>query len=182
MLTRTSTCEMLPITLFCVSRTGMEETPSLCMSSRAVAKGLSPLVTVVSRVVPYQRACTHLMARTCFCPMFKSLSSWGYSWSTSGKLALFSQKNETIRNCVSTPTTSVVPSFATSTLCTPLPNTSMALVRSAVWGSVISGSFLPRSFTSLSGMGLPSRPFSASSSKDATSCSSGCARPTTRSR
>lgn len=34
------------MTLFCVSRTGIEDTPSLCMSSRAVAKGLSPLSAV----------------------------------------------------------------------------------------------------------------------------------------
>ena len=46
MLTRTSTCEMLPMTLFCASRTGRDDTPSLCMSSRAVAKGLSPLFIV----------------------------------------------------------------------------------------------------------------------------------------
>lgn len=42
-LTRTSTCDILPITLFCASRTGRDETPSLFISSRAAAKGLSPL-------------------------------------------------------------------------------------------------------------------------------------------
>jgi hypothetical protein len=42
-LTRTSTCDMLPITLCCASRTGRDETPSLFISSRAAAKGLSPL-------------------------------------------------------------------------------------------------------------------------------------------
>lgn len=43
LLTRTSTCEMLPMTLFWVSRTGSEDTPSLFMSSRAAARDLSPL-------------------------------------------------------------------------------------------------------------------------------------------
>lgn len=140
--------------------------PSLFINSSAVARGLSPL-----------------MARTFLEPIPRSLMRWGYSWSTSGKLCLFSQKKVTSRSCVRMPTTSVVPSFATRTRCTPLPKTSMAFVRSAVSDSVISGSFLlPTSLTSLSGIGFPSRPFLASSSKEATSSSSGCARPTTRRR
>ena len=48
-LTLTSTCEILPMTLFCASKTGIEDTPSLCMSSRAVARGLSPLCVGQSR-------------------------------------------------------------------------------------------------------------------------------------
>lgn len=45
-LTRTSTWEILPMTLFWASRTGSEDTPSLFMSSRALARGLSPLHNV----------------------------------------------------------------------------------------------------------------------------------------
>jgi len=173
---------MLPITLFCASRTGREETPSLFMSSRAAAKGLSPLHVRLA-TVPRSTSDAYLIARTVFEPRLKSLINCGYSWFTAGKLDRFSQKNRTNLNCVSMPITLEVPSSATSTLCTPLPNTSMALDRSVVSSSVISGSFLPpTSFTSLSGMGLPSLPFFASSSNEAISPSSGCARPTTRSR
>lgn len=64
----------------------------------------------------------------------------------------------------------------------PLPKTSTALVRLAEWGRVISGSFFPRSLTSFSGIGLPSRPFCASSLNDCMSEASGRARPTTRRR
>jgi hypothetical protein len=57
------------------------------------------------------------------------------------------------------------------------------LDKSVVSSRVIKGSFLPpTSFTSLSGIGFPSLPFFASSSNDAMSPSSGCARPTTRRR
>jgi hypothetical protein len=172
---------MLPMTLFCASRTGSEDTPSLFMSSRAVARGLSPLDGRSARFFAHQLH-TYLMAKTLLEPISRSLISCGYSWSTTGKLCRFSQKNETRRNCVSTPTTSVVPSFTTKILCTPLPKTSIALVKSTVSDSVMSGSFLPRSLTSLSGIALPSLPFFASSSKEATSSSSGWASPTTRSR
>jgi hypothetical protein len=50
-LTRTSTCEMLPMTLFWASRTGSEDTPSLFMSSRAAARGLSPLFLGQHRMI-----------------------------------------------------------------------------------------------------------------------------------
>lgn len=49
-LTRTSTCDMLPMTLFCASKTGSDDTPSLFMSSRAAARGLSPLISGQLRV------------------------------------------------------------------------------------------------------------------------------------
>lgn len=64
----------------------------------------------------------------------------------------------------------------------PLPKISTALVRLAVCGSVIKGSFFPRSLTSLSGIGLPSLPFCASSLKEDISEASGRARPTTSRR
>lgn len=42
-LTRTSTWEMLPTTFRWLSRTGKEVIPSLCISSNASLRGLSPL-------------------------------------------------------------------------------------------------------------------------------------------
>jgi hypothetical protein len=44
-LTRTSTWDIFPMTLFCASRTGNEDMPSLFIISSAVARGLSPLLS-----------------------------------------------------------------------------------------------------------------------------------------
>lgn len=70
---------MFPITLFCASRTGKEVTLSLFMSSRAAARGLSPLFTKSVLSSHFMQDVTYLMAMTECDPRFKSLISDGYN-------------------------------------------------------------------------------------------------------
>lgn len=71
-LTRTSTWEMLPITLFWTSRTGRELMPSSFRSWSASVKGLSPLY-VVSLPPCSSTWPTYLIAMTVGAPICKSL-------------------------------------------------------------------------------------------------------------
>ena len=75
LLTLTSTWEMLPMTLFWLSRTGSEVMPSLFMSSRASVRGLSPLSRRISSQFFQlsQFGPAYLIAKTEWEPMFRSL-------------------------------------------------------------------------------------------------------------